>query len=220
MRKRLQWVSATTRCVHACMCHFVVTAASPLPQVPFAPEFSKTGKCKKKCTLLNPVTFFAAGAMCARSQKAKPHTKWCPDAAVSQSESIRSATQNMTYVEYVCCRCPLRWCSSRPASAKRSAAPLAGLATCNQQLCLLQVPFALIFTKTDKRKKKCPGAAENIAAFQGQLLADWEVRVIALSCQAGTCSIECLALTWQLCGCVSDNAASVRISPGAMPRFR
>ena len=41
---------------------------------------------------------------------------------------------------------------------------------------LAQVPFALVFTKTDKRKKKCPGAAENIAAFQKELLADWQVR--------------------------------------------
>jgi hypothetical protein len=40
----------------------------------------------------------------------------------------------------------------------------------------VQVPFALVFTKTDKRKKKCPGAAENIAAFQKELLADWQVR--------------------------------------------
>ena len=41
---------------------------------------------------------------------------------------------------------------------------------------LVQVPFALVFTKTDKRKKTCPGAAENIAAFQKELLADWQVR--------------------------------------------
>lgn len=38
-----------------------------------------------------------------------------------------------------------------------------------------QVPFALVFTKTDKRKKRCPTAEKNIAAFQGQLLSDWEV---------------------------------------------
>ena len=40
----------------------------------------------------------------------------------------------------------------------------------------VQVPFSLVFTKTDKRKKRCPGASENIAAFQAQLLAGWEVR--------------------------------------------
>jgi len=38
-----------------------------------------------------------------------------------------------------------------------------------------QVPFSLVFTKTDKRKKRCPTAAENIAAFQGQLLASYQV---------------------------------------------
>lgn len=46
---------------------------------------------------------------------------------------------------------------------------------------LVQVPFALVFTKTDKRKKKCPGAAENIAAFHKELLADWQVRCGAAS---------------------------------------
>lgn len=29
-----------------------------------------------------------------------------------------------------------------------------------------QVPFCLVFTKMDKRKKRCPSPAENIAAFQ------------------------------------------------------
>ena len=32
-----------------------------------------------------------------------------------------------------------------------------------------QVPFALVFTKLDKRKKKCPRPEENIAAFQVRL---------------------------------------------------
>lgn len=31
---------------------------------------------------------------------------------------------------------------------------------------MAQVPFCLVFTKMDKRKKRCPSPAENIAAFQ------------------------------------------------------
>ena len=34
----------------------------------------------------------------------------------------------------------------------------------------VQVPFTLVFTKTDKRKKKVPAAAVNIKAFCDQLL--------------------------------------------------
>ena len=31
---------------------------------------------------------------------------------------------------------------------------------------LVQVPFALVYTKMDKRKKRVPGPDENIAAFE------------------------------------------------------
>ena len=34
----------------------------------------------------------------------------------------------------------------------------------------VQVPFSLVFTKTDKRKKKCPSPRENIQAFQVRAL--------------------------------------------------
>lgn len=30
----------------------------------------------------------------------------------------------------------------------------------------LQIPYTVVFTKVDKRKKNCPPAEENIAAFQ------------------------------------------------------
>ncbi len=39
----------------------------------------------------------------------------------------------------------------------------------------MQVPFSLVFTKTDKKKKRAPGPQENIAAFKRQLLQAWEV---------------------------------------------
>ena len=39
----------------------------------------------------------------------------------------------------------------------------------------VQVPFSLVFTKTDKKKKRTPGPPENIAAFKRQLLQAWEV---------------------------------------------
>ncbi len=33
-------------------------------------------------------------------------------------------------------------------------------------VCAVQVPFSLVFTKTDKRKKKCPSPRENMQTFQ------------------------------------------------------
>jgi len=35
-----------------------------------------------------------------------------------------------------------------------------------------QVPFSLVFTKADKRKKKCPLPAQNIAEFEVRPLAE------------------------------------------------
>ena len=32
-----------------------------------------------------------------------------------------------------------------------------------------QVPFSLVFTKTDKRKKRCPSPRDNMKAFQARL---------------------------------------------------
>lgn len=37
-----------------------------------------------------------------------------------------------------------------------------------------QVPFSIVFTKTDKRKKKAPPVQANISKFQEMLLSDWE----------------------------------------------
>ena len=48
------------------------------------------------------------------------------------------------------------------------ACPLAQRADmeCAHWLADAQVPFSLVFTKTDKRKKKCPSPSDNIQAFQ------------------------------------------------------
>ncbi len=40
---------------------------------------------------------------------------------------------------------------------------------CASWLADAQVPFSLVFTKTDKRKKGIPGPQENIEAFQVSL---------------------------------------------------
>ncbi|CAL8464270.1 g3805 [Coccomyxa elongata] len=45
---------------------------------------------------------------------------------------------------------------------------------CASWLADAQVPFSLVFTKTDKRKKKCPSPRENIQAFQAALLKEFE----------------------------------------------
>lgn len=37
-----------------------------------------------------------------------------------------------------------------------------------------KIPFSVVFTKTDKRKKKCPPVAENMEAFRQLLLDEWE----------------------------------------------
>ncbi|CAL5220484.1 g2511 [Coccomyxa viridis] len=45
---------------------------------------------------------------------------------------------------------------------------------CASWLADAQVPFSLVFTKTDKRKKGIPGPQQNIEAFQAALLRDFE----------------------------------------------
>lgn len=37
---------------------------------------------------------------------------------------------------------------------------------------LLQIPYAIVFTKADKRKKGVPGAEQNMADFRQQLLSN------------------------------------------------
>ena len=56
------------------------------------------------------------------------------------------------------CLCP------PPGAAHPSAQPLPHLPAC-----LPQVPFTVVFTKLDKRKKGEPLAEENIAAFEAQV---------------------------------------------------
>ncbi|EIE18621.1 P-loop containing nucleoside triphosphate hydrolase protein [Coccomyxa subellipsoidea C-169] len=45
---------------------------------------------------------------------------------------------------------------------------------CASWLADAQVPFSLVFTKTDKRKKKCPSPRENMQTFQAALLKEFE----------------------------------------------
>eukprot|EP00803_Ostreobium_quekettii_P002398 evm.model.scf_415.5 EVM.evm.TU.scf_415.5 scf_415:37321-39182(-) len=45
---------------------------------------------------------------------------------------------------------------------------------CSNWLGDSQVPFSIVFTKMDKRKKKCPPVAENIKNFKTALLDEWE----------------------------------------------
>ncbi|KAK9792467.1 hypothetical protein WJX73_008261 [Symbiochloris irregularis] len=55
---------------------------------------------------------------------------------------------------------------------------------CASWLADSQVPFSLVFTKTDKRKKKCPSPAENMAAFQTALLKSYEQLPVCLQTSA------------------------------------
>ena len=51
----------------------------------------------------------------------------------------------------------------------RSLAQRADL-ECARWLADAQVPFSLVFTKADKRKKKCPSPSDNMQAFQVRAL--------------------------------------------------
>lgn len=45
---------------------------------------------------------------------------------------------------------------------------------CADWLANSEVPFAIVFTKIDKRKKKCPSPQANMDAFKAEMLKDWE----------------------------------------------
>ena len=66
---------------------------------------------------------------------------------------------------------------------------------CSSWLAESQVPFSLVFTKIDKRKKGLPKPAQNIAAFKAALLKDWEYLPYSLqtSSQDGTGKLELAA---------------------------
>ena len=57
---------------------------------------------------------------------------------------------------------------------------------CSSWLAESKVPFSLVFTKTDKRKKGAPKPAQNIAAFKEALLKDWEYLPYSLQTSAAT----------------------------------
>lgn len=63
-----------------------------------------------------------------------------------------------------------------------------------------RVPFTIVFTKTDKRKKKTPTAEQNIAAFRKEMLAEWEnlPPLLSTSCKTNTGKGELLAHIAQL----------------------
>ncbi|KAK9846476.1 hypothetical protein WJX81_004920 [Elliptochloris bilobata] len=63
-----------------------------------------------------------------------------------------------------------------------------------------QVPFSLVFTKVDKRKKGVPPPQDNMAAFQERLLKDWAYLpgVVATSAISATGRAELLAYIAQL----------------------
>jgi len=71
---------------------------------------------------------------------------------------------------------------------------------CADWLAESQVPFAIVFTKTDKRKKRCPSPEENMKAFQDELLKTWDhlPPVIATSAEKGTGRGELLSYIAQL----------------------
>ena len=65
---------------------------------------------------------------------------------------------------------------------------------------MAQVPFALVYTKLDKRKKRVPAAEENIAAFEEAVVAAWEglPPSVRTSSHTGEGKSELLAMISQL----------------------
>ena len=55
---------------------------------------------------------------------------------------------------------------------------------CADWLGASQVPFALVFTKLDKRKKGCPPPQENVALFKETLIQEWEQLPFSLETSA------------------------------------
>jgi GTP-binding protein len=71
---------------------------------------------------------------------------------------------------------------------------------CASWLAEAEVPFVLVYTKLDKRKKGVPPARENIAAFEAALLERYEVLppAVATSSRTGKGKGELLALIGQM----------------------
>lgn len=65
---------------------------------------------------------------------------------------------------------------------------------------LRQIPFAVVFTKTDKRKKKTPSPQENMDAFEREMLKTWEYLppVLATSSETGEGRLELLSYIAQI----------------------
>lgn len=63
-----------------------------------------------------------------------------------------------------------------------------------------EIPYSVVFTKVDKKKKGCPAVEENIEAFQKELLKNWEELppMLATSSRAGSGKAELLAHIAQL----------------------
>ncbi len=49
-----------------------------------------------------------------------------------------------------------------------------------------QVPFAIVFTKADVKKKAGPSAAANMAAFKRLLLEEWEALPVCFETSSAT----------------------------------
>ena len=58
-----------------------------------------------------------------------------------------------------------------------------------------EVPYTLVYTKVDKRKKGVPPAEENIAAFEAKLSEKWDAlpSAVATSSRSGSGKSELLA---------------------------
>ena len=73
-------------------------------------------------------------------------------------------------------------------------------ASASPRLPAAQIPFTLVFTKIDKRKKGCPPPEENAAAFESALRATWGELppALATSSRSGAGKKELLAHVAQL----------------------
>jgi len=71
---------------------------------------------------------------------------------------------------------------------------------CADWLANSEIPFAIVFTKIDKRKKKSPSPAANMEKFQQELLTEWEhlPPVLTTSSVTGAGRLELLNYIAQL----------------------
>jgi len=66
---------------------------------------------------------------------------------------------------------------------------------CASWLADSQVPFSLVFTKTDKRKKGVPAPQQNIDSFQVRLLV--QLNIAYVFSVAGHCPLQSCASNFQ-----------------------